>query len=167
MVMVHGTIRGSRLTIAFSSLAWMRNTVELQHERAARHHPRPSRKEVPDTPHTNTHHHMTPHHMTSQYTTHTTSHHIEPSDWQQAGSGYTHPHPHTHTLTHSHSLTHLPTMLSSTLDLPEDCEPTTTICGRSSACWPMALKTSCSLLMTGMRSVSLNSISELVSAKGE
>jgi hypothetical protein len=101
MVMVHGTIRGSRLTIAFSSLAWMRNTVELQHERAARHHPRPSRKEVPDTPHTNTHHHMTPHHMTSQYTTHTTSHHIEPSDWQQAGSGYTHTHTHTHSLAHS------------------------------------------------------------------
>ena len=160
MVMVHGTIRGSRLAIAFSSLAWMRNTVELQHERAACHHSRPSRKEVPDTPHTNTHHHMTPHHITSQYTTHHIT--LNPvTGSRQAVATLT------LTLTLTHSLTHLPTMLSSTLDLPEDCEPTTTICGRSSACWPMALKTSCSLLMTGMRSVSLNSISELVSAKGE
>ena len=42
-------------------------------------------------------------------------------------------------------------MFSSTDDLPADWLPTTTICGRLIWIWsPMTLKTSCSLLMTGI-----------------
>ena len=37
-----------------------------------------------------------------------------------------------------------PTMLSRTLLLPDDCDPTTTICGRSTGVDPMAWNTSCS-----------------------
>jgi hypothetical protein len=105
MVMVHGAIRGSRLAIAFSSLAWMRNTVELQHERAAGHHSRPSRKEVPDTSHTNTHHHMTPHHMTSQSTTHPHITLNPVTGSRQAVVTLTLTLTLTHSHTHTHSLT--------------------------------------------------------------
>lgn len=45
-----------------------------------------------------------------------------------------------------------PTMFSSTDDLPLDCEPTTTIWGRSMGFWtPTVVKTSCSLLTRVMR----------------
>ena len=44
-----------------------------------------------------------------------------------------------------------PTMCSSTEDLPEDCDPITTICGRSNGCFPMAANTSWSLFTMGIR----------------
>lgn len=43
-----------------------------------------------------------------------------------------------------------PTICSNTEDFPEDCEPITTICGRSNGCLPMAAKTSCSLFTIGI-----------------
>lgn len=47
-----------------------------------------------------------------------------------------------------------PTIVSSTEDLPEDCDPTTTIWGRSTESPPMWLKVSWSLLTREMRSPS-------------
>lgn len=45
---------------------------------------------------------------------------------------------------------YLPTMFSRTDDFPADCDPTTTIWGKSTVCWPIAPKTSCSLLTIGI-----------------
>lgn len=47
------------------------------------------------------------------------------------------------------------THVSRTLLFPEDCEPTTTHCGRSTESPPMAANVSCSLLTALMRSVSM------------
>lgn len=46
--------------------------------------------------------------------------------------------------------TYRPTMFSSTDDFPADCDPTTTIWGRSTVCWPMAPNTSWSLFTIGI-----------------
>ncbi len=47
------------------------------------------------------------------------------------------------------------THVSSTLDFPADCAPTTTHCGRSTESPPMAEKVSCSLFTTLIRSTSI------------
>lgn len=50
-----------------------------------------------------------------------------------------------------HQCSHLPTMASSTELLPDDCEPTTTICGSCSGdLCPTAPKTSCRFAITGI-----------------